>query len=179
MLRLPPIALLACVVACSATPDLPAPIALRTVLLQYSGHVTSADSIAASQTGGSYARMYRIIHSIAVQTSIPTCAFSALNPKPAAIVDFDSLGGWCSGIAVLTDLPGTTGDSVLIAALGITSVWLAWDGHPTHIVGTFYTTTATALNALMSATSTLASDPNIVTADIELDPCPTELLRGR
>ena len=119
--------------------------------------------------------MYRIIHSIAVRTARPKSALAGLSPHPAAIADFDSLGGWCSGIILLTNLPASTTDSINIAALGITSVWLAYDGRPTHVLGTFYNTTATSLETILSRTLVLASDSNIVTADLLLSPCITPL----
>jgi hypothetical protein len=175
MLRLTPIAPLLCVVACSATADLPAPIAPRTVLLQYSGRPASADSLAVSGIGGAPAMMYPIIHSITVWTSAPTSAFNGLNRMPE-VDDVDSLDRACDGfgLLVLTNVPATAADSAVIISIGAGEVRMVVDG-PNHVLGVFHNT---KLEPVVSAANRLAGDSNIVTADLELG-CLTESLRSR
>lgn len=168
------IALISCLIACSTTPDTPAPP--RTVLLQYAHRPTVADSLAASGIAGAPAFVHPIIHSISVRTTLPTNAFSALNSKPE-VDDVDSLEQRSCGafsIFFLTDRSAIAADSAVIASLGAAAVYMAWDG-PNSVAADFRTTT---LDTLLSTINTLVDDPNIVTGDLDLG-CLTVLQRAR
>jgi hypothetical protein len=150
---------------CSATADMSTPLAPRTVLLQYAGRPTTADSLAVSSIGGAPAMVYPIIHSISVRTSVPTSAFSSLNRTPE-VDDVDSIYRACGGFGIMavTSTTASTADSLALLAIGAHRVDMI-DGVPDDLYAAF---TGTRLDPVLGVVNQLTSDSHFVTADLDL-----------
>ena len=160
--------------ACSSSHDTPAS---RLVVLQYFPSIpTSADSLAASQIGGGPATIYPIIGTMTVRTTAATSAFAILNPKPI-ITDGNNLSPGCGEPSVFftTRNVVTASDTAAAAAAGISVGY--YSHNATEFAGGF---DRTMFSAVLSRIGGLASDTNIVAADLDLSgPCPGLDLRTR